>query len=222
VAKLPQGKTTVAASNQHHASLALLTECVAWLMSRPLEVWYDETPIPVGTADAIVVLAGSVNPPLPHTPYALVGRDSYVRLQRAVWLFKNWKPLPILFSGGGVDGKWYAAASRHVLESEAVPPEMIWTESQSRSTYENALFSSEILRQRNISRIALIVDASSMPRAAACFRKLGLEVLAVPARYSHLNYELDDFVPTWQAIESNGETLHEIVGLVWYKLRGRI
>jgi uncharacterized SAM-binding protein YcdF (DUF218 family) len=191
-------------------------------MSRPLEVWYDKTPIPVGTADAIVVLAGFVNPPKPHVPYALIGRDSYVRLQRAAWLFKNWKPLPILFSGGGLNGKWYAATSRHILESEAVPPDMIWTESQSRSTYENALFSSEILRQRNISRIALVGDASGMPRAVACFRKLGFDVLPVPARYSLLNKDLDDFLPSWQAIAINGETLHEIVGLVWYKLRGWI
>jgi uncharacterized SAM-binding protein YcdF (DUF218 family) len=59
-----------------------------------------------------------------------------------------------------------------------------------------------------------------MPRAAASFRKFGINVVPAPARYTDLNHDFSDFIPNWRAIYINGETIHEMVGLVWYKLRG--
>jgi len=202
--------------------LLLSLNVVAWFVSRPLEMRYSEDPVPRETAEAIVVLAGYVHVPLPNAPYSFAGQDTYVRLQRAVWLFKHWKPLPILASAGGRDGEWYAKTMRHALESEGIPPEMIWIESVSRSTHENALYGSEILRMHGVSRIALVVEAASMPRAAASFMKYGVTVVPVPARYNHLNQEFDDLLPSWRAIELNGETIHEYFGLVWYWIHGWI
>lgn len=195
---------------------------VAWLVSRPLEMGYSDDPLPTGSAEAIVVLAGYVNVPVPNTPYAFAGQDTYTRLQRAVWLFKHWKPLPVLACGGGKEGEWYGKTMRHVLESEGIPPESIWIESRSRSTHENAMFGAEILKGKGLSKIALVVEANSMPRAAAAFEKAGIEVLPVPARFSRLNAELGDWIPNWRAIAANGETFHEFAGLLWYRLRGWI
>src|SRR4030095_8230063 len=112
---------------------------------------------------------------------------------------------------------------RHVLETEGgVPADMIWTEKRSRSTHENALYGAEILRENGISRIALIVEASSMPRAAASFRKFGMTVVPAPIRFTELDGSLMDVFPSWHAIASNGETLHEVLGLLWYRVRGWI
>ena len=145
-----------------------------------------------------------------------------MRLQRAVWLFKHWKALPILACAGGRDSEWYAKTMRHVLESEGIPPDMIWIEAVSRSTHENALYGSEILRMHSVSRVALVVEAASMPRAAASFRKYGITVVPAPARYNHLNREWNDLLPNWRAIALNGETIHEYGGLLWYWIRGWI
>jgi uncharacterized SAM-binding protein YcdF (DUF218 family) len=202
--------------------LLLSLNVTAWLLARPLEIWYDQDPQPHANADAIVVLAGYVRSPSPNTPYAFAGKDTYLRLQRAIWLFKHWKPLPILACGGSSEGDVYGKTMRHVLESEGVPPDLIWIESRSRSTRENALFGADILRMHGVSRIALVVEANSMARAAASFRKLGIDVVATPAAYTHLTHELNDLLPSWKAIEANGSTVHELVGLVWYKLRGWI
>ena len=57
---------------------------------------------------------------------------------------------------------------------------MIWTEERSRSTHENAVFGAEILRQHEIGRIALVIEARSMLRAESCFRKQGITVVAAP------------------------------------------
>jgi uncharacterized SAM-binding protein YcdF (DUF218 family) len=194
----------------------------AWLFSRPLESWYSEDPVPSDTADAIVVLSGYVKPSLPNSPYSVAGQDTYVRLQRAIWLFKTWKAIPILVCGGGSSGEVYAKTMRHILESEGVPPSLIWTESRSRSTHENAMYGAEILREHGISRIVLVVEAGSMPRATASFEKFGVSVVPAPARFTHLNWEFDDLLPDWRAIATNGETIHEIVGLLWYRIRGWI
>ncbi|PYS28433.1 MAG: hypothetical protein DMG11_12730 [Acidobacteria bacterium] len=86
----------------------------------------------------------------------------------------------------------------------------------------DALYSAQILRQHGISRIALVTDARSMLRAAACFRKQGLTVVPAPFRFYNVDLTFEDLLPTWRAIESNGETFHELVGLLWYWFRGRI
>jgi uncharacterized SAM-binding protein YcdF (DUF218 family) len=111
---------------------------------------------------------------------------------------------------------------RHLLESEGVPRNMIWPESRSRNTHESAVYGSEILKARGAVRAVLLVEASSMPRAARSFRKVGIDVVPSPVRHTQLIWEFSDYWPGWSAIESNGETIHELGGLVWYKLRGWI
>jgi len=202
--------------------LLLSLNPLVWLFSRPLEIWYDQHPTPGEPADAIVVLAGAVASPLPDRPYSMIGPDTYVRLHHASWLFKHWAPQPVLASGGGEDGKSYSQIMRHFLEAEGVPSDKIWVEDRSQSTYENALYGAQILRQHGISRIALVTDARSMLRAEACFRKQGLTVVPAPFRFYNMDLTLEDLLPTWRAIESNGETIHELVGLLWYWFRGRI
>jgi len=190
----------------------------AWLFSRPLEIGYDQNPIPSGKADAIVVLAGAVSPALPNRPYPLAGSDTYIRIQHAVWLFKQWGARPILACGGGIESEASSQVFRRLFEIEGVPPDLIWIEPRSRSTHENALYGQEILRQHGISRIALVTDARSMVRAEASFRKQGLTVVPAPFRFYNLDFEFGDLIPSPQAIEANGDTAHELVGLFWYRL----
>jgi uncharacterized SAM-binding protein YcdF (DUF218 family) len=191
----------------------------AWLLSRPLEIWYEQTAMPKEMADAIVVLAGGYTDasPVRHDP--VVSEDSYQRLRHAAWLFQSWSPHPILTCGGNRN---FTDAMRHVLESEGIPSNLIWTEIGSRTTHENAVNCREILQQHGIHRIALVVDASSMWRAAASFRKVGITVVPAPIQFQDFDFTLSDVLPTWKAIRSTGLTIHESVGLLWYWLRGWI
>jgi uncharacterized SAM-binding protein YcdF (DUF218 family) len=111
---------------------------------------------------------------------------------------------------------------RKLVVNEGVPLEMIWVEDRSLSTHENATFSAQILRRHGVRRIALVVDARSMRRAAACFRHEGIEVVEAPSRFLYLSGIVDDWLPGWKAIRGNEHTLHEMAGLVWYRLRGWI
>jgi uncharacterized SAM-binding protein YcdF (DUF218 family) len=195
----------------------------AWLFSRPLEVGYSTDPVLPGSAGAIVILSGTVHRPSVNRPYALAAEDTYERLQHGIWLFQHWKPLPILVCGGVLEAQEpFAATMKRILEMEGVPPGSIWLEDRSRSTHENAENGTRILREHGVSRIVLVVEATSMPRAAASFRKAGVEVIPAPIRFTGLNYDLTDLVPNWRAIALNEETLHEYVGILWYRIHGWI
>lgn len=195
---------------------------LALLLTQPLECWYEMNPIPHEEAQALVVLSGGAYTPVPDRPYTLPQRETYERSRHTAWLYKNWKPLPVLAAGGGPYGEPLSVAMREVLEAEGVPPDKIWLESRSMNTYENAIYGCQILRRHGISKIVLVDEARFLPRAIACFQKQGMQVVPAPFNFSHLYLESDDFLPGSRAIQLNGETLHEYIGLLWYRLRGRI
>jgi uncharacterized SAM-binding protein YcdF (DUF218 family) len=203
--------------------LLLSMNVIAWVVSLPLEMWYQqESATPKESAGAIVILSGTVDPPRPNRPYAFVSHDTYRRLQHGVWLYKRWEPLPILVCGGTNEGHSTAVEMRRVLETEGIPRDVIWMETRSQSTHENAVYGAEILRMHGVSRVVLVVEASSMLRAEASFEKAGIEVVPAPIRFTKIAWEFTDIFPDWKAISLNGETVHELVGLLWYRLRGWI
>lgn len=208
------------------AGLVLLSWPPAdWLLSRPLEMRYPVRPYPAGPAEAIVVLASAVDPPHYERPYSVPDQLTLDRCLFAAWLHKDWKPLPVLACGGpGSMGirQPSARAMEELLRKKGVPQSMIWTEQRSHSTHENALYGAEVLREHGIKRIALVVEAQSMPRASACFRKLGLYVTPAISDFREWRSFSDEVLPSWEAVHRNALTTHEIGGLIWYWLRGWI
>jgi uncharacterized SAM-binding protein YcdF (DUF218 family) len=197
---------------------------IAKLSALPFVAPYIKQVYPARNPGAIVVLAGAVNEPTKFRPYVLLGQDTYKRLMHAVWYFHSRRALPILAAGGPEYGlsEPASASMRVLLEHEGVPPSMIWTEDRSRSTYENALFSAELLRQHGIREIVLVVDADSMLRAEKCFQKQGFAVTPMPSWVQGGRLSLSDLLPSWQAIYRHEILAHEGVGLLWYWLRGWI
>jgi uncharacterized SAM-binding protein YcdF (DUF218 family) len=199
---------------------------IEWVFSRPLAGQYPERPFrPETMPQAIVVLAEAVQPPLFGDRYPLPSENLYRRCRYAAWICRRYGPLPILVSGGGEDSRAYppmSATMREALRLDGIPESMIWTEERSHSTHENAEYSATILREHGVSRIALVVDAASMPRAAACFRKLQFEVMPAPSSFHGWGEWQEEMLPSWRAIRRNEVTLHEAVGILWYRIRGWI
>lgn len=197
---------------------------VDWLLSRPLEARYPIRPMPAQPADAIVLLASSVSPPTYERPYALPDKATFERCEFAAWLYKHWKAVPILACGGtgARGGEPTARTMRQMLLRAGVPERSIWTEERSGSTHENAVFGTEILREHGIARVALVVEAHAMPRAAACFRKEGIVVVPAPCEFRDFGPPLDELIPNAKTISRNEDILHETLGLAWYWLHGWI
>ncbi len=201
---------------------------LSWLATGSLEWWYTDQPQPQGEADAIVILSGAAEPPGPYRPVAHLSRDSYSRCRHGAWLYKNWKAVPVMVCGGlpsaAAGAETVAAYMKDFLEAEGVPSGDIIEEGRSATTYENALFAAELLGQRQLGKIALVTDGWHMPRAAACFRARGLEVLAAPSSLRSASFEgpLARWLPSHHALVQNERVLHEWLGLAWYGLSGRL
>jgi uncharacterized SAM-binding protein YcdF (DUF218 family) len=197
-----------------------------WLLSRPLEIWYSNTAPPEQdkNAQAIVVLSSSVQPTSKYWPVPLPDWGTYARCRYAAHLYGQGLALPVFVSGGSTprSRRPFADEMTELLIKEGVRPQDIQREDRSRNTYENAKYTADLLKKIGIQRIVLIVDAASMLRAEWCFRRQGIDV--VPAPFGHREFEvrLSNLLPSWGALRGNELTLHEVGGLVWYKLRGWI
>jgi uncharacterized SAM-binding protein YcdF (DUF218 family) len=192
------------------------------LLGYPLEARYPVRPFvaPPGL-EAIVVLGSAVDPVQYERPYPLPDKDTFSRCEHAAWIYKRWGPLPVL-ACEGQQSPMAQGMMRTLLQRAGVTEKMIWIEQQSRSTHENALYGARILRSHGVKRIALVVEGQSMPRAAACFRKEGIDVVPAPSELRTWGPLTDELLPNWRAVRRNEITLHEIAGLVWYWLRGWI
>jgi len=204
--------------------LAITHPTVEWLLSRPLESAYPVRPFEkTGDIQAVVVFSGGVNPAVFERPFPQTNQDTMERCAYAAWIYRC-KPVPILACAGASSGRGpaFSSAMRELLRAGGVPDNMIWTEDKSRDTHENATYGSEVLRQHQIDRVALVVDARSMIRAAACLRKQGIQVVEAPSRFRTWGPVKDEVLPSWKGLKGNEETLHEMLGLFWYRLRGWI
>lgn len=91
-----------------------------------------------------------------------------------------------------------------------IEPSRIVLETQSENTYENALFCTALIRPRPGERWLLVTGALHMPRAIGSFRAMGFGVEPWPV--------YDGASPDPSIIEA----MHEWLGLIAYRLLGRI
>ena len=185
-----------------------------------LEWWYPPYNLPPKNMQAIVVLSSNFNAPEPPFPRTIPGFGTYLRCRCASWLRQNGWMLPVVVTGGRVGDRVIAAVLKETLIKEGVPSSDIWSEEESSSTYENALFTARLLLPRGIRKIVLVTEAYHMLRAERCFRKLGFDVAPAPCGYTV--FDIKDWLPDADAIRKNNAVLHEWVGLAWYALRGRV
>jgi len=196
----------------------------AWVALQPFERPFPSSIDPSNDAQAIVVLASGIQyPTVPGLPVARLGSDTYERCQYGAYLHKRWRPLPVLVSGRGnqpdPNAPPYAILMKDALVMEGVPQALIWYETGSHTTHENAVYSAEILRQKGIKKIVLVTDAYHMWRAELSFRKQGLQVVPAACGYRSVGIlHLANLAPGWEPIGFNEDLLHETLGLMWYKI----
>lgn len=130
------------------------------------------------------------------------------RIQRA-------SGLPLLVSGGSPRGESRSEAeiSRDVLQ-EDLQVALRWAEGESRTTWENALYSARLLREAGISKVVLVTHAWHMPRARWCFEQQGLQVIAAPFGYDRGSRSL---LPDGQSLWLNGLLVNELAGRWMYQ-----
>ena len=126
--------------------------------------------------------------------------------------------------GASVDVR-EADLMRALMVELGVDAARIALERDSRNTWENATGSARLLAREPLrGRSAyLITSAVHMPRAAATFRKAGVDAcpISVDRRVEPVAHPLA-FVPQPGALANSFAALHEIVGLLGYFVAGRL
>jgi uncharacterized SAM-binding protein YcdF (DUF218 family) len=98
--------------------------------------------------------------------------------------------------------------------------ERVTMEMRSRNTFENALYSKELIKPDSNARWLLVTAALHMPRAIGCFRRVGFKVEGYPIQYTTGNRSRLQiaFVLGAHALDRLDAAMKEWIGLVVYRL----
>jgi uncharacterized SAM-binding protein YcdF (DUF218 family) len=178
--------------------------------------------------EAIVVLSGYVKPANAWRREPELGEDTLYRCLKAADVYRQGARCPVVVSGGKVDPEGAEPACADVMQAFlpklGVEAKDIIPENRSRSTFENAVASAAILKERGIKKAVLVTDGAHLFRSVRCFQKQGIEVVPCGCRYraTSLDGSIWDFVPDPAVLTNISEAVHEWVGCAWYALRGRM
>ncbi|MEC0183195.1 YdcF family protein [Paenibacillus peoriae] len=198
------------------------TNWVGDLLISSLEKQYPQPRTIQG--DVIVVLGGGATEGTPdiNGQGNLLGSAAN-RLLTAARLHEA-TGLPILFSGGqvfGDSGNEANIAQRQLL-GLGIPAQDILIENRSLNTQQNAAFTSQILKQHQLTNPILVTSAFHMPRAALEFQRAGMQVTPYPTDYlASLNVSLyaAKLTPSAGAMSTTGTALKEYLGILALKLK---
>ncbi len=175
--------------------------------------------LPVQDVGAIVVLGADVRRHAPEFGGDTVGALTLERLRYGARLHRE-LGLPLLVTGGATrpQGQPVGLIMRDSLEQDFAVP-VKWAETEAVNTYENAKFSSELLRSDGITKIYLVTHAWHMPRARMAFEAAGLEIVPGPLGFlARPTPEPGDFIASASGLLMSYHALYEAVGYLWYSL----
>ncbi|MCP4750909.1 MAG: YdcF family protein [Proteobacteria bacterium] len=176
--------------------------------------------------DAAIVLSGMVDLRI-STEETIEFSGAVDRILAGVALINNGSAGHLIISGGDGSLVRQNRSEAELLQEFALgwgaDKNRIIVDADSRNTYENALRSAELVRERKFDRVLLITSAFHMYRARGCFRQVGLDVdtLSVDYRSSSEARDFRDYLPSSQALSQTSLTIHELVGIVVYGLMQR-
>jgi uncharacterized SAM-binding protein YcdF (DUF218 family) len=214
------------------ALACLILAMPAWtsagaLMLKPLEERFQR-PQPPAAIDGIVVLGGGFEGAINLARGGYELNKAGDRFVEAAVLARRYPDAKIVISGGLgsvlLDGEEDATTASRLLTALGVAPERLVLEGKSRDTYENALFSKELVAPKPGERWLLVTSAFHMPRSVALFEKAGFAVIPWPVDYRTSGKEGVGFFTdnTADSLQNTTMAIREWIGLVAYWLSGRI
>jgi uncharacterized SAM-binding protein YcdF (DUF218 family) len=198
------------------------------MLIHPLEqrfpAYRHEGPAPAG----IVVLGGAINPDGSAARGTPMLNESSERLTAIAELARRYPQARIVYSGGSANllaaGPDEATFAKPLLESFGIAPERILLERRSRSTYENAVFSRDLVKPKEGERWLIVTSAHHMPRSIGVFRAAGFAVEPYPVDW-RVSGRTDDLVTPYNLMSDGlkraDTAMHEWIGLAGYFIAGK-
>ena len=198
---------------------AVATPAVSsWLLRRA------ETGVPQQVdftgAQAIVVLGSELRSGNGADIPDRLGPQSYERLVFAADAYRKLK-LPVAVTGGrpADENSTEGALMKAALETEFSVP-VKWTEEESRTTWENAVFTASLLRKAGIGKVVVVTHRWHLPRALRSFERAGMRAVPWPAPAAQpSSNRLGSYLPSMAALQNSFYALHEVIGGLYYALR---
>lgn len=181
--------------------------------------------------DAIVVLGGGIRAKGTLRPVDELGDLTVRRTTCGAELYLQGLAPRLLLSGGNAmvfgNGPRESPEMRRWAQRLGVPDQAIVIEDQSRTTYENALYTKHLLGNASI---LLVTSPSHLPRAVALFKNQGFSPTPAPCGYINRNRLPDGwdaldpfaFLPTANSLDLTTDAITEVAGIVIYWATGKL
>lgn len=213
-----------------------------WIASLVLAYWVLSTPVtalalldlftpavlPVMSkadargATAIVVLgAGTDVHRSRGGVYGVPTREGTLRVLEAARVY-HLLGVPVVATGGkGSSPYSEAGLMAHQLEQLGVPADRIIKEEQSTNTRDHAVFVPPLLKEHGLGPFVLVTSQQHIARALAVFRKAGLTpVPSTPQAFVPRGAVLEWYLPSGVALSASERLIYDLIGRVYYKVRG--
>ncbi len=192
-----------------------VARALLWPLEHRYPAWHAgvSPPLPIERIVLLTAWAGN-NPDLPAGV-----RLNDTSASRAIVTMQLWRLHPhasVIVSGDTRNARDLG----DVLLSLGLPADRLVLESQSRNTADSATRVVPLLAGRPF---ALVTSAGHLPRSMATFAKAGLHPVPVPADYRLPGrISIASFIPGPRALHASDLAVHEYLGLVWYRMLGRL
>ena len=154
-----------------------------WILY-PLEIRFPENPVLPQKVDGVIVLGGTENAILSTKWHQVELGDATERLLAFETLARRYPDAKLVFSGGSgsmvYQGYKGADVAKMVFEQQEMNVSHVTFESESRNTYENAVFSKALVKPVSGENWILITSAFHMPRSLGIFCRAGWPMIPYP------------------------------------------
>ncbi|MBP2235984.1 uncharacterized SAM-binding protein YcdF (DUF218 family) [Sinorhizobium kostiense] len=194
-----------------------------------LQILEDRFPRPSSPQElsCIIVLGGAFENEVVAGRGGMEFNQAGDRFIEAARLARVYPKARILVSGG--DGSFSGAyegdarASETFFSAFGIGPDRLIREENSRTTFENAVHTKELLAESELENCALVTSAFHMPRSIGLFRGLGVKVTPWPTDYrtsGKVRLGFDFTQPSLNA-QLTTTAAREWIGLFGYYVSGR-
>jgi uncharacterized SAM-binding protein YcdF (DUF218 family) len=204
----------------------LLTPLGALLLW-PLEERFPQPPADIPAPAGIIVLGGALDTEKSEARGQVSLTLDGARMITAVELARRYPAARLVFTGGSGTvlghGLAEAVSARKLWLSLGVPAERMTFEAKSRNTWENAVFTRDLVKPNPGETWLLVTSAWHMPRSVGIFRRIGFDVIPYPVAYRTLGDERDFLLPTSviDKVIMLDYSVREWVGLLAYRMAGK-
>lgn len=196
-------------------------------LATPLENRFPPAPVDLAEPNGIIVLGGSVDEYISMVRGRIAFNEAAERLTAPVELARRFPNARLVFTGGSgaLSGSPFSEAevTERFWRGLGIPQQRVVYEARSSNTWENAVFTRNLIMPRPGERWLLVTSAMHMPRAVGIFRQVGFPVIPYPVDY-RTSGRVVDWTPhrkAPEALQIVDLAAHEWFGLFVYRLMGK-